>query len=121
MRDPSRIKDMGKLLPYQDILTTFASPIIMLFLEGFFLAMATTKYHLDVNLARVFLKPFGESPKFVMLRMMIITIVFSMFMSNTANTALMITIVTPVLPLFPNDDLGRTALVLCIPLAANIG
>ena len=121
MRNPNRIKEMGKLLPYQDILITFASPIIMLFLEGFFLAMATTKYHLDVNLARVFLKPFGESPKFVMLRIMIITTVFSMFMSNTANTALMITIVTPVLPLFPNDDLGRTALVLCIPVAANIG
>ena len=33
-RNPSRIKEMGKLLPYQDILTTFASPIIMLFLGG---------------------------------------------------------------------------------------
>ena len=62
---------MGKLLPYQDILITFASPIIMLFLEGFFLAMATTKYHLDVNLARVFLKSFVESPKFVLLSMML--------------------------------------------------
>ncbi len=109
-RDPSRIEEMGKLLPYQDILSTFASPIIMLFLGGFFLAMAATKYHLDVNLARVFLRPFGESPKFVMLGMMVITAVFSMFMSNTATTALMITIVTPVLRLFPNDDLGRTAL-----------
>ena len=56
-----------------------------------------------------------------MLAMMVITAVFSMFMSNTATTELMITIVTPVLRLFPNDDLGRAALVLCIPLAANIG
>ena len=120
-RDPSRIEEMGKLLPYQDILSTFASPIIMLFLGGFFLAMAATKYRLDVNLARVFLRPFGESPKFVMLGMMVITAVFSMFIMNTATTALMITIVTPVLRLFPNDDLGRMALVLCIPLAANIG
>ena len=83
--------------------------------------MAATKYHLDVYLARVFLRPFGESPKFVMLGIIITTAVFSMFMSNTATTALMITIVTPVLRLLPNDDLGRTALVLCIPLAANIG
>ena len=120
-RDLGKMEEMGKLLPYQDILSTFASPIIMLFLGGFFLAMAATKYHLDVNLARVFLRPFGESPKFVMLGMMVITAVFSMFMSNTATTALMITIVTPVLRLFPNDDLGRMALVLCIPLAANIG
>ena len=83
--------------------------------------MATTKCHLDVNFTRVFLRPFGESPKFVMLGMMITTAVFSMFMSSTATTALMITIVTPVLRLFLNDDLCRTALVLCIPLAANIG
>jgi sodium-dependent dicarboxylate transporter 2/3/5 len=101
-RGPSSIEEVGKLLPYQDILTTFASPIIMLFLGGFFLAMAATKYHLDVNLARVFLRPFGESPKFVMLGMMIITAVFSMFMSNTATTALMITIVTPVSLDIPN-------------------
>ena len=83
--------------------------------------MATTNYHLDVNLARVFLKLFSEFSKFVMLGMMIITAVFSMFMGNTATTALMITIVTPVFPLFPNDDLVRTTLVLCILLAANIG
>ena len=112
---------MGKVLPYQVILITFASPIIMLFLEGFFLAIATTKYHLDVNLARVFLKPFGESPKFVMLGMMVITAVFSMFMRKMATKALMITIVTPVLQLFPYHDFGRTALVLYITLAANIG
>ena len=30
-RDPSRIEEMGKLLPYQDILSTFASPIILFF------------------------------------------------------------------------------------------
>lgn len=35
-RDPSRIEEMGKLLLYQDILTTFASPIIMLFLGASF-------------------------------------------------------------------------------------
>ena len=99
-RDQIKIEEMGKLLPYQDILITFASPIIMLFLGGFFLVMAATKYHLDVNLVRVFLGPFGESPKFVMLGMVIITAVFSIFMSNTATTALMITIVTLVLDCF---------------------
>ena len=34
-------------------MATFASPIIMLFLGGFFLAMAATKFRLDLNLARV--------------------------------------------------------------------
>ncbi len=111
----------GELLQYNDIMATFASPIIMLFLGGFFLAMAATKYRLDVNLARVLLKPFGQDPKFVMLGLMLITGVFSMFMSNTATTAMMLSILTPVIAVFGPKDPGRVAFALCIPVAANIG
>lgn len=111
----------GELLNYKDIMATFASPIIMLFLGGFFLAMAATKYRLDVNLARVLLKPFGSDPKFVMLGLMLITGVFSMFMSNTATTAMMLSILTPVIAVFGRNDPGRIAFALCIPVAANIG
>ena len=88
--DPLEIQ--GKLLTQGDIMGTFASPIIMLFLGGFFLAIASTKYRLDVNLARVLLRPFGYQPKYVMLGIMLITAVFSMFMSNTATTAMMLSI-----------------------------
>jgi sodium-dependent dicarboxylate transporter 2/3/5 len=111
----------GELLNYNEIMATFASPIIMLFLGGFFLAMAATKYRLDVNLARVLLKPFGSDPKFVMLGLMLITGIFSMFMSNTATTAMMLSILTPVIAVFGPKDPGRIAFALCIPVAANIG
>ncbi|WP_273857271.1 SLC13 family permease [Photobacterium sp. GSS17] len=111
----------GELLNYSDIMATFASPIIMLFLGGFFLAMAATKYRLDVNLARVLLKPFGTQPKFVMFGLMMITAVFSMFMSNTATTAMMLSILAPVIALFGPKDPGKIAFALCIPVAANIG
>ncbi|WP_367988938.1 DASS family sodium-coupled anion symporter [Vibrio sp. NTOU-M3] len=111
----------GELLKYNEIMATFASPIIMLFLGGFFLAMAATKYRLDVNLARVLLKPFGQDPKFVMLGLMLITAIFSMFMSNTATTAMMLSILTPVIAVFGPKDPGRIAFALCIPVAANIG
>ncbi len=111
----------GELLQYHEIMATFASPIIMLFLGGFFLAMAATKYRLDVNLARVLLKPFGQNPKFVMLGLMLITAIFSMFMSNTATTAMMLSILTPVIAVFGPKDPGRIAFALCIPVAANIG
>ena len=111
----------GKLLGYQEIMATFASPIIMLFLGGFFLAMAATKYRLDLNLARVFLKPFGSNPRYVLLGLMMITAMFSMFMSNTATTAMMLSILTPVLMALNEKDAGRVAFVLSIPLAANIG
>ncbi|MDN2481044.1 SLC13 family permease [Vibrio agarivorans] len=113
--------EFGELLAYQDLMATFSSPIIMLFLGGFFLAMAATKYRLDVNLARVMLKPFGNQPKYVMLGLMLITGVFSMFMSNTATTAMMLSILAPVIAVFGAQDKGRIALALCIPVAANIG
>ncbi|MCK5819650.1 MAG: SLC13/DASS family transporter [Psychromonas sp.] len=113
--------DLGKLIDYHEIIGVFASPIIMLFLGGFFLALAATKYKLDINLARILLKPFGKEPKFVMLGLMIITAIFSMFMSNTATTAMMLSILTPVLALFSTKDLGKTAFSLAVPIAANVG
>jgi len=120
-RTSSNPEVMGDLISHKALLGTFASPIILLFLGGFFLAMAATKFRLDQNLASIMLRPFGQNPRNVMLGLMIITAVFSMFMSNTATTAMMLAILTPVLALFPADDKGKVALALSIPLAANVG
>lgn len=111
----------GILLSYKAIMATFASPIIMLFLGGFFIAMAATKFQLDVNLTRVLLKPFGSRPDFVLLGLMLITAVFSMFMSNTATTAMMLALLTPVINTLDPGDKGKMAFVLGIPFAANVG
>ncbi len=105
----------------RSIMATFADPIIILFLGGFFLAAAATKYRLDLNLARVLLKPFGTNPKFVLLGLMVVTGLFSMFMSNTATAAMMLAILAPVLALFKPEDKGRAAFALAIPIAANVG
>jgi sodium-dependent dicarboxylate transporter 2/3/5 len=117
----SAASSFGVVLSYREIMASFASPIIMLFLGGFFLAAAATKFQLDINLARVLLKPFGSQPKFVLLGLMLITGFFSMFMSNTATTAMMLAILAPVLQLLPPGDRGKKAFVLAIPFAANIG
>lgn len=109
------------VMQQKSTMATFADPIIILFLGGFFLAAAATKYGLDLNLARVLLKPFGTNPKFVMLGLMVVTALFSMFMSNTATAAMMLAILGPVLKLFAPEDRGRAAFALCIPVAANIG
>ena len=114
-------ENFGTLMSNTAIIATFASPIIMLFLGGFFLAIAATKYSLDMNLARIILKPFGSQPRWIMLGLMLITAIFSMFMSNTATTSMMLAVLTPVLASFPAGDRGRTALALSIPVAANIG
>ncbi len=117
---PFRVEGVEPL-KFKAIMATFADPIIMLFLGGFFLASAACKYNMDKNLARVLLKPFGKDPKWVLLGLMIITAVFSMFMSNTATAAMMLAILGPVLKLFDANDRGKAAFALAIPLGANIG
>ncbi len=112
--------DIGSLLPYKDILHSFASPIIILFMGGFSLAIAASKYNLDNNLARILLKPFGTQPRFIMLGLMLITAVFSMFMSNTATTVMMLALLGPIVAV-AKDSTGIKALVLAIPIAANTG
>lgn len=121
LRSSTENHPIGNLIPYQSILQTLASPIIILFLGGFFLAMAATKYKLDINLARVLIKPFGTNPKFVILGTMTITAVFSMFMSNTATTAMMLAVLTPVFSQMDAKDPGKIAFLIAIPFAANIG
>lgn len=113
--------ELGELLTYTDIFSAFSSPIIILFMGGFALAIAAAKYDLDNNLARVLLKPFGHQPRFIMLGLMLITAVFSMFMSNTATTVMMLALLGPIVASAPKGDTGIKALVLCIPIAANTG
>ncbi|WP_428774336.1 SLC13 family permease [Vibrio sp.] len=120
-RTPPVGHEMGDFIAYTDIFSAFSSPIIILFMGGFALAIAASKYELDNNLARVLLKPFGKQPKFIMLGLMLITAVFSMFMSNTATTVMMLALLGPIVASAPKGDLGIKALVLCIPIAANTG
>ena len=114
-------ENIGALTNYKDIMAAFADPVIMLFLGGFVLAFAATKVGLDVQLAKVMLKPFGTNPKTVLLGVLLVIGIFSMFMSNTATAAMMLTFLTPVLATLPKDGGGRISLALAIPIAANIG
>ena len=112
---------VGKMTNYKDVMAAFADPVIMLFLGGFVLAFAATKVGLDVQLAKVMLKPFGTNPKTVLLGVLLVIGIFSMFMSNTATAAMMLTFLTPVLATLPQDGGGRISLALAIPIAANLG
>ena len=121
MRGSGIPSEIGTLVSYKSLLSTFADPTIMLFLGGFILAIAATKVGLDVQLARVLLWPFGKKPKFVLLGFLLVIGLFSMFMSNTATAAMMLTFLAPVLKTLPPDGKGRIGLALAIPIAANLG
>ena len=114
-------EEVGTLLSYKGVMATFADPVIMLFIGGFVLAIAATKTGLDAQLAKVLLKPFGTKSEMVLLGFLLITGLFSMFVSNTATAAMMLTFLTPVFRQLPPEGKGRTALAMSIPVAANLG
>lgn len=112
---------LGTAVKYKSIMHCFADPIIMLFIGGFILAIAATKSGLDLLLARVMLKPFGTQSRYVLLGFILVTAMFSMFLSNTATAAMMLTFLTPVLKALPADGKGKIGLAMAIPVAANVG
>ena len=113
--------EYGQLLDSVGIMACFADPTIILFLGGFILAIAATKSGLDVLMARTLIKPFGNKSEIVLLGFILITGVFSMFISNTATAAMMLTFLTPVFKALPPEGKGRIALTMAIPIGANFG
>lgn len=113
--------DKSELMSYKTIMYTFANPTVMLFMGGFILALVASKSGIDVSMARAMLKPFGSKPSIVLFGFMLVTAIFSMFVSNTATAAMMLTFLAPVLRQLPPTEKGTAALALAIPIGANIG
>ncbi len=67
------------------------------------------------------LAPFGTRSETVLLGFILVTALFSMFISNTATAAMMLTFLGPVLKALPADGKGKIGLALAIPIGANIG
>ena len=114
---------LGKLIDYKAIMACFADPVVMLFMGGFVLAIGVEKVGLDVAMAKVLLYPFGTRPGMVLAGFILVTALFSAFISNTATAAMMLAFLAPVLRSMPsgNGSKGKIALAMAIPLGANIG
>ena len=78
----------------------------MLFIGGFILAIAAGKTGIDAHLAKVLLKPFGSKSENVLLGFLLITGLFSMFVSNTATAAMMLTFLAPMFKKLPPEGLN---------------
>ena len=116
-----QVTGVAGLISYKSIMACFADPTIILFLGGFILALVASKSGVDVTLARIMLKPFGTNSNVVLLGFMLVTAIFSMFVSNTATAAMMLTFLAPVLKSLPSTEKGCAALALAIPIGSNIG
>jgi sodium-dependent dicarboxylate transporter 2/3/5 len=102
-------------------LRPWASPIIWLFLGGFSLARAASRTGLDRAMAQWVLGwSRGEAGR-TLVGTLALTFTLSMFMSNTATTAMMLATVGPLVAGAGQGTPFSRALLLSIPVAANLG
>jgi sodium-dependent dicarboxylate transporter 2/3/5 len=98
---------------------SFSHSVIWLMMGGFFLASAMTKTRLDIDLIMLTLKFSGTHPQKILFALMLMTMVFSMLISNTATTAMVIAAMMPLLIKLGKSSPISKALVLGIPIAAT--
>lgn len=106
---------------WRDIVHTAADPMLLLFFGGFVLSQSAVKTGVDRSVSAYLLRPFGDKPKRLLLGVMLITLLFGMWMSNTATAAMMLALTGPMLAKTPAGDPFRKALPLGVAFAANIG
>ncbi len=112
--------ESGSSPSYREILNTAADPVLVLFFGGFVLASAAVKEGVDRAMSALLLRPFGHQPRYVLLGVMLVTLTFGMWMSNTATAAMMLALVAPMLAGLPPQEPFRKALLLGVPFTANI-
>lgn len=100
---------------------TFSNSVIWLMLGGFFLASAMTKTKLDTDVIKLTMKVCGTNPKWILFGFMLVTMVFSMLISNTATTAMVIASLMPLLLKLGKESAVGKGLILGVPIAATTG
>jgi len=87
----------------------YASPLIFLFLGGFLIALSMQRWGLERRIALAALQLVGTRPSRVIGGFMLITALFSMFVSNTATVAMMLPVALSVIDAAVPE--GRDALI----------
>ncbi|MDH4092792.1 MAG: SLC13 family permease [Cyclobacteriaceae bacterium] len=111
--------------------TTYYSPLIMLFLGGFVIAIAIERWNLHQRIALNIIKAIGTNSSRIVLGFMVATAFLSMWISNTATALMMLPIglaITHKMGEFQNQRNDRKALtnfkkslMLAIAYSASIG
>ncbi len=107
----------------QEVFRPFFDPIIVLFLGGFILARAFSRYKLDQRISERMLQVIGRKTNVVMFALMALSATLSMWMSNTASAALLLPIASEILlaSQVENDDRLWKRFPLAVAYAATLG
>ncbi len=104
-----------------DLSSSYANPVIFLFLGGFMIAKAIEKWGLHRRLAYSILARTRGEPRLVVLSVMIATAFLSLWISNTASTMVAAPIAASIAAMRSREDGFGTALMLGVAYAATIG
>jgi solute carrier family 13 (sodium-dependent dicarboxylate transporter), member 2/3/5 len=95
------------IAPFPKVTSSYANPVIFLFLGGFLMANALEKTGLHKRLALYIISITGKSFTGILFGFMLSTAILSMWISNTATTVMMTSIALPALQwLLPDADEG---------------
>ncbi|MDC3057280.1 SLC13 family permease [Alphaproteobacteria bacterium] len=108
------------------VATSYAHPLVLLFLGGFIIASAMEDSGLHKRIALKILSLSGTSPSKIIGGFMLTTSILSMWVSNTASTIMMLPIATSVIAFFASQQKVENKsfaipLLLSIAYAASIG
>lgn len=103
------------------VLAWSANPVLGLFMGGFALSVAASRYGIDSFIANLAVRLSQGSKLRLIAATIVVTASLSMWMSNIAAAAMMIAALRPLLNGVPKHDSFRRALLLAIALAANFG
>ncbi len=98
-----------------------ANPVLALFLGGFALSVAASRYGIDSLIARLAVRLSRGSKLLLLVLTMAATAALSMWMSNIAAAAMMIAALHPLFAEVSKTDRFRRALLMGIAIGANFG
>lgn len=118
---PLLLHGFGDQFQLTRVLGWSANPVLALFLGGFALSVAASRYGIDSLIARLAIRLSRGSKLLLLVLTVAATASLSMWMSNIAAAAMMVAALHPMFVGVPKNDRFRRALLMGIALGANFG
>ncbi len=125
---PVALYPMLGIMEAKQVAPVYMSSVLMLFIGGFFIAMAMRKWNLHKRIALNIVSLFGNRPEDLIFGFMAATAFLSMWISNTATTVMMVSIALAVIANYEEingvNEKTRyfaSALMMSIAYSATIG